>query len=243
MATAEHSERSLALLDSPPYRAILTLAMPTVIAMLSQSAVNEIDVVFFSRLPCPESSNAQAALLPSLILVWLFGGSLSAISVGTQAVTARRFAERDYKAAGAVLTNAAAFCIIAGLVTSLVGVFTIKGLLGTMIKVPEVREIAVDYSSWRLFGVISMCMTSAVKSFFDGIGKTWVHLVAALIMNVFNVLFCWMFIFGNLGAPRMGAPGAGLSAFISTWIGLAIVLFFASRERKAYEPAHLGNLS
>lgn len=243
MATAEHSERSLALLDSPPYRAILTLAMPTVIAMLSQSAVNEIDVVFFSRLPCPESSNAQAALLPSLILVWLFGGSLSAISVGTQAVTARRFAERDYKAAGAVLTNAAAFCILAGLVTSVLGVFTIKGLLGTMIKVPEVREIAVDYSSWRLFGVISMCMTSAVKSFFDGIGKTWVHLVAALVMNVFNVLFCWMFIFGNLGAPRMGAPGAGLSAFISTWIGLAIVLFFASRERKMYEPVHLGNLS
>ena len=67
------------------YAAILRLALPTVVAMLSQSIVNEIDVVFFSHLPCPESSNGQAALLPSLILVWLFGGSLSALSVGTQA--------------------------------------------------------------------------------------------------------------------------------------------------------------
>src|SRR5580693_5388109 len=96
------------------YKAILRLAIPTVFAMLSQSIVNEIDVVFFSHLPCPESSNGQAALLPSLLVVWLFGGSLSAISVGTQALVARRFAENDNDRAGAVLANAAWFCLLTG---------------------------------------------------------------------------------------------------------------------------------
>ena len=96
------------------YAAILRLALPTVVAMLSQSIVNEIDVVFFSHLPCPESSNGQAALLPSLILVWLFGGSLSALSVGTQAIVARRYAEGDRPAAGAALTNSVFFCLVAG---------------------------------------------------------------------------------------------------------------------------------
>src|ERR1700689_2401544 len=94
------------------YRAILRLALPTVLAMLAQSIVNEIDVVYFSHLPCPESSNGQAALLPSLILVWLFGGSLSAVSVGTQALVARRYAEGRREAAGAVLANAALFCAV-----------------------------------------------------------------------------------------------------------------------------------
>src|SRR3977135_2261239 len=42
------------------YKAILRLALPTVLAMLSQSVVNEIDVVYFSHFPCPESSTAQA---------------------------------------------------------------------------------------------------------------------------------------------------------------------------------------
>src|SRR5258707_11465268 len=79
-----------------PYKVILRLATPTVLAMLTQSVVNEIDIIFFAHLPCPESSNGQAALLPSLILLWVFGGSLSAISVGTQAFTARRFAERRH---------------------------------------------------------------------------------------------------------------------------------------------------
>src|SRR5882672_7111583 len=103
------------------YRTILRLALPTVVAMLSQSIVNEIDVVYFSHLPCPDSSNGQAALLPSLILVWLFGGSLSAVSVGTQALVARRYAEGNRRAAGAVLANAAFFCVIGGTVFSVIG--------------------------------------------------------------------------------------------------------------------------
>src|SRR5271154_7518192 len=100
------------VLGKSRYGTILRLATPTVLAMLSQSVVNEIDVVFFSHLPCPASSNGQAALLPSLIIVWLFGGSLSAVNVGTLALTARRVAERKNEEAGAVLANGAWFCLV-----------------------------------------------------------------------------------------------------------------------------------
>ncbi len=225
------------------YAAILRLALPTVVAMLSQSVVNEIDVVFFSHLPCPESSNGQAALLPSLILVWLFGGSLSALSVGTQAIVARRYAEGDRPAAGAVLTNAAFFCCVAGAAFSVIGIVCLPWLVKTMIGVPEVQAVALDYTRWRLLGVVSMAATMAIKAFFDGLGKTHVHLVAAIIMNVANVILCWMLIFGHAGAPRMGAPGAGLSAFIATWIGLAIMIGYAALVRSEYHPLRLGNLS
>jgi putative MATE family efflux protein len=231
------------MLDKRRYTTILRLALPTVVAMLSQSVVNEIDVVFFSHLPCPESSNGQAALLPSLILLWLFGGSLSALSVGTQAIVARRYAEGNRLAAGAALTNAAFFCLTAGAAFSVIGILCLPWLIKTMIGVPEVQAVALDYTRWRLLGVISMAATMAIKAFFDGLGKTHVHLVAALIMNVANVFLCWMFIFGNLGAPRMGAPGAGLSAFIATWIGLAIMIVYAAALRTEYQPLRLGNLS
>src|SRR5215475_6123913 len=107
MVTLAEGPAAPVALNGSPYRVIMRLAAPTVLAMLTQSIVNEIDIVFFSRLPCPESSNAQAALLPSLVVLWLFGGSLSAISVGTQAYTGRRFAEGRYEDAGAVVANAA----------------------------------------------------------------------------------------------------------------------------------------
>jgi putative MATE family efflux protein len=243
-ATVSQGKVNLDVLKGPPYWTILSLAAPTVFAMLFQSAVNEIDVVFFSYLPYPESSNAQAALLPSLILVWLFGGSLSAISVGTQALVGRRYAEHDNEAAGKVLANSAFFCLVAGVVFSIIGAFTIKKLITLMIPGnPEAQAIAYQYSRYRLVGVVSMSMTMAVKAFFDGISKTYVHFVASLLMNVVNVILCYAFIFGHFGAPRMGAPGAGLSALIATWIGLFIMIFFASRERKRFQPIRLSNLS
>ena len=226
-----------------PYRAILTLALPTVFAMLSQSVVNEIDVVFFSHLPCPESSNGQAALLPSLIIVWLFGGSLSAVNVGALALTARRVAERRNEEAGAVLANASWFCLVAGGVISVLGWLMLPWILGLMIESPDVRAVALSYSRWRMMGVISMAMTMAIKGFFDGIGRTHVHLVAAIVMNVFNVILCYSFIFGNLGAPRLGVTGAGVSGFLATWIGLAIMLVYASQLRSQFKPVRWVNLS
>src|SRR6185436_8446940 len=120
--------------SGPAHTAILRLALPTVAAMLTQSIVNEVDIVFFAQLPCPESSNAQAALLPSLIVLWLFGGSLSAISVGTQAFTARRFAENNHEDAGAVVANAASFALVAGVVFSALGYLAMPAILGLILK-------------------------------------------------------------------------------------------------------------
>ncbi|MCL2447400.1 MAG: MATE family efflux transporter [Polyangiaceae bacterium] len=225
------------------YKAILRLALPTMFAMLSQAVVNEIDVLYFSRLPCPDSSNAQAALLPSLILVWLFGGSLSAVSVGTQALVARRYAEGKRATAGAVLTNATLFCVVMGTVFSVVGIVMLPWLIRLMVGVPEVANVALDYTRWRLLGVVSMAATMGIKAFFDGIGRTHVHLVASIVMNVANAILCWAFIFGHLGAPAMGAAGAGLSAFIATWIGLFIMLGFVGLTQREYRPLRRSNAS
>ncbi|MBI2895169.1 MAG: MATE family efflux transporter [Deltaproteobacteria bacterium] len=208
--------------------------------MLTQSVVNEIDIVFFAQLPCPESSNAQAALLPSLIILWLFGGSLSAISVGTQAFTGRRFAETRHEDAGAVLANAAFFATALGIVFTVLGYLAVPSLLGAIIRVPGPRLAAEAYLDWRLLGITSMAVTFAFKAFFDGIGKTHVHLVSAVVMNALNIVLCLLLIFGNhtLGIPRMGIAGAGMAGFISTWVGLAIMVAYAllPAYRRPYRP-------
>src|SRR6185436_13110106 len=208
--------------------------------------VNEVDIVFFARLPCPESSNAQAALLPSLIILWLFGGSISAISVGTQAFTVRRFAEHRPEDAGAVLTNAAFFALAAGIVSSAIGYLSMPYLLQVIIAKPAVREAALSYLGWRLLGVTSMVTTFAFKSFFDGIGKTHIHLVSAVVMNALNIVLCLILIFGNatLGTPRMGIAGAGMAGFISTYVGLAIMIGYALLPgyRSVYHPFSIGKL-
>lgn len=233
----------LSQIEGHPYRTILKLAIPTVVAMMSQAIVNAVDSVFFAQLPGEEANNAQAALMPSLILLWMFGGALSAVSVGAQALAARRYVERNYEQAGAVLANSIVFCIGGGLVLTIIAILWLPSLAIGQHPKPEVQALIREYGTYRMFGIVSMGMTMAVKGFFDGIGQTWIHFVSSLLMNVFNILFCWIFIFGNLGAPRMGAPGAGLAALLATWIGLAVMLYYVFRERAVFRPFVLSHLS
>src|SRR3954462_12353674 len=76
---------------------ILGLAGPVVVAMVSQTFINQADHVLIGRLPTSQSIPGQAGLGPALILFWAVGGFLSAISVGTQALTARRIGEQDHE--------------------------------------------------------------------------------------------------------------------------------------------------
>ncbi|MEP7053222.1 MAG: MATE family efflux transporter, partial [Pseudomonadota bacterium] len=195
---------------------------------LTQSAVNEVDIIFFSRLPCPASSTAQAALLPSLILLWMFGGSLSAISVGTQAISARRFAEGKSTDAGAVLVNSWVCSLLAGALFTGIGYLVMPLALNALVRQPEVRLAALGYLKWRLLGITSMAATFSFKSFFDGIGKTHVHMVASVVMNVINVVLCIALIFGYWGAPALGMTGAGIAGAASSWVGLVIMVGWAA---------------
>jgi len=245
MASPAPTHRVNIVTVGSPYSVVLKIATPTVLAMLTQSVVNEIDILFFSWLPCPESSTAQAALFPSLVLLWLFGGSLSAISVGTQAIAARRFAEGKNKDAGAVLVNSWVFSLVASVLLTAVAYLALPKILSVWLSVPHVRDAAQEYLNWRLLGIASMVMTFSFKSFFDGIGSTHVHMASAVVMNALNIVFCLALIFGNWGFPRMGIAGAGLAGFIATWVGLVIMVGWAARKRVRgpYAPFDLNALS
>ena len=81
---------------------------------IKRTAINQVDHILIGRLPASESVPGHAALGISLILLWAVGGSLSAISVGTQALTARRFGEGARERAGQVMTDS----LVVALVTS-----------------------------------------------------------------------------------------------------------------------------
>ncbi len=108
-------------------------------------------------------------------------------------------------------------------------------LLELLIKVPRRGRSARDLSGCSL-GVASMAMTFSLKAFFDGIGRTHVHMIASLAMNVVNVVLCLALIFGNGRLTQAwGSEARASPACISTWIGLIMmaVWIFLPRYRVA----------
>jgi putative MATE family efflux protein len=224
---------------------IVSLAAPVVLAMMSQTLINQVDHVLIGRLPADQSIPGQAALGPSLILFWAIGGMLSAVSVGTQALTARRIGEQDHERAGQVMFNSLVVAFVTSAIASVLGWFGAPYLFKALIKDPEVVRLGVPYLQWRMAGVLSMVTTISYKSWFDGLGKTRVHMGAAITMNIVNFFLNIALIFGKWGFPEWGVTGSAIASMISSYIGLFLMIAWSLRRRyyRTYKHYRVGNLS
>jgi len=231
------------------FRRIMHLGWPVIIGMLSQTAINIVDLLFIGRLPGDIAVPGAAAIFSSVILIWVFGGFLSAISVGTQAISARRFSEGKFSAAGKVLTNSLAVAII----SSVVMFFAIYPFAGNLITfltpLERVQEIGESYTSLRLLGLPAMVMMAAYKSFYDGLGRVRVHMTIAIVMNIANIALCYLLIFGfsifGITVPAMDIDGAAIAAVIASYIGLFLMIMwtFRKEDRRAFGVYNFSNLN
>jgi putative MATE family efflux protein len=179
--------------------------------------------------------------------MWLVGGFLSAVWVGTQALTSRRAGEGHDLLAGRVLTNSIVIAAVSSVTFSILAILLTPMILESLYSDAVVIGYAVDYLQIRYVGVLAMVGTFSYKSFFDGIGRTKVFMTAAVVMNLMNVLLNFWLIYGYapLDIPKMGVAGAAWASVISAYIGLIILILFsfAPRTVKRYKYYRVSNLN
>ena len=188
---------------------IMFLAVPAMLALLSQTAINLVDTYFMGKLPEPERSDGQAMLSFSLTLLWSIGGFLSAISVGTQAMVGRREGQSHPHDSGGILANAVVVATCTSFAATIICYPLIPFVFHTVSSDPDYIRIGTKYSQWRFIGLVSMVTTAAYKAFYDGTGRTYVHFCAAIGMNIVNALLCWLI-------AAIGALGI-LCVFFKRW--------------------------
>ncbi|MBK8716224.1 MAG: MATE family efflux transporter [Deltaproteobacteria bacterium] len=224
--------------DAPPRVFKLALEMPLVrrvfrigswvmLAMITQFFVNYFDTLMVGYLDGATATASQAALGLGMPLFWAVGGFFAALGVGAQAMVARRYAEGDLPKAGEALYNAALLSVALGLFGGIFGCYiTPAGIDFLASASEEQRRIGVAYTQIRMMGVPGMVITFAFKAFYDGLGRTWVHLYAALVMNFANIGMNYLLIYGNetLGIPRLELSGAAIASAISTYMGMLIMI-------------------
>jgi putative MATE family efflux protein len=220
---------------------IVKLGVPVIIGMLTQTAINQVDTIFVGRLDEKTAVAGQAALGFSLILLWAFGGFLSAISVGTQALTARRYGEGDVLGAGKVLSNSLALAIGSSVVVTTLAIAVVPYIFPLLHSDPDVQALGVTFCRVRFLGILSMVLTASFKSFYDGIGKVRVHMKVAIAMNVINFALCDVLVFGDLGFPRLEVQGAAWAAVIAGLLGAVMMASRAIVDRKLFHVFRIAN--
>jgi MATE family multidrug resistance protein len=98
---------------------------------------------------------------------------------------------------------------------------------------PELAALAGDYMVIAAFGMVPSMVYVAFRSFLGAIDRAGIMLWASIAGVLANAGLNWVFIFGNLGAPEMGVPGAALASVITGTLMALIVVAYGVREKRA----------
>jgi MATE family multidrug resistance protein len=201
---------------------ILTIGIPIIMGMLSQSLLNLVDAAMVGNLGAEALAGVGIGSYASFLTVSLVMG----LSAAVQTLVARRMGANESDKAGKPLM---AGLILGGITAIPLTFFFLlfsSELMGLFSSDKAVLDIAKPYFEWRTFAVIAVAFNFCFRGYWAGIGETKTYLKILLWMHIANVVFSYILIFGipALAIPAFGAVGSGMGTCIALFIGTTIYL-------------------
>jgi len=200
-----------------PARRVLDLAMPVMLGSLSTTLLSTVDTIMLGRLG--KEPLAASGIAGVFFLVLAF--SLGSISVGIQALTARRYGEGEHARCIEVLRTGLALAAIVGVPLSVAASWIARAAAPILSSDPVIAGLGSTYLRLRLYGTAPTLLSSAYGAFYSGLGQTRYVLYNALFVTATNIFLGYGLIFGRFGFPRLEIRGAGLAATLAMGCGLA----------------------
>ena len=202
------------------YRSILGLGLPIAAGMVSQSILSLVDISMVAAL---DNTSALAAVGIGSYCAFLAVSLTLGLSIGVQAMVARRIGENRPEAAIEPLNAGLLLALLAGALLTALFLYAANPLIALLNTNSEVRAIANDYLYYRVLGIIAVAVNFAYRGFWNGIQKPTTYLAILLLVHLCNFGFSYCLIFGAAGFPEMGAVGSGLGTTISLFIGTVLL--------------------
>ncbi|NQU44633.1 MATE family efflux transporter, partial [bacterium] len=214
------------------YRSVLKLAIPLVLSTSSWSIQHFADRMFLSHY----STDSLAAAMPAGMLSF----SIIAFFIGT-ASYATTFVAQYYGAGrhdriGPTVWQAIYFSVACGLILP-VFLPAFRMIFSITRHAPELTVLEVAYFDILMWGALFPIYSSALSSFFMGLGRNWPVMAVNVVMTIVNLLLDYALIFGNWGFPEMGIRGAALATVLAAAFGAIAftVLVFTGRDAREFK--------
>jgi MATE family multidrug resistance protein len=209
---------------------LLRLAAPVVVARSGVMVMALVDTVMVGRFSSEELAYLGIGLAPTTTLLLAILG----LVMGTLVLTASAYGGGRHAECGRVWRRSLPYAFILGAVAATVAAFgeTVLTLLG------QSGELARDGGRvMRIVGLgLPPYLLFLVTSFFlEGIRRPLPGMLVMIAGNLLNVLLNWLWIYGHLGFPAMGAEGSAwatttVRAFLAAAL-IAYVWTFADHHR------------
>lgn len=210
----------------PYYNRVLKLAFPVILSQAGQMLVQLVDNAMVGRLgavPLAGVAFANAVFF----MLFVFG---TGMSLGLTPLVGEMYSVGNHRRSASFLQNSILFYACMGLLIFLMAMI-VRPFMYHMGQAPEIVEQAIPYFGYIAVSVIPFMIFAAFKQFLEGIGNTRVAMAIIITSNLINIFCNWLFIYGNWGAPAMGAAGAGLATLISRILTpILIIVYFWKRD-------------
>jgi len=197
-------------------RLTLALAWPVVISRVSILIMVSVDVAMTGHAGQSELAYISIANAAQVLLLMVGVGAL----FGTAVLVAQADGAGETRACGGIWRLSILHALGLGLI---MGVVCLAGE-GFLLAIGQDADIArgggrvLDQFAW---GMVAMLMAVVTSMFLEATGRPRPGMVIMLGANVVNAGLNWLFVYGNMGAPALGAEGAILATSIVRWLTFA----------------------
>lgn len=207
------------------------LSLPIILGELSQMSLGLIDNIMVGSVSYKHLA-ASALVLSVINIPFILGmGITFSVSQMVSMANGRNdgFKVSHYLYNGFLLSAIASFLIAVFLHGNI-------WVLDHLKQDPEVVRLAKPYAVIMAYSTIPMMLFFALKQFTDGLEQTKMAFVLSVLAIPVNIFLNWIFIYGNLGFPKMDLIGAGWGTLITRILilGILIAIVFYHRSFKKY---------
>lgn len=212
------------------YVANLRLALPVVLTQLGQILTQLADNLMVGRYGGDDPTPLAAVSFGGSVFFILFIAVIG-VALGMTPLVGELYAQGDRKRSASLLQNGILFYTLLGLAMGLVQ-WSVTPLLYRLGQPVEVVDMAIPYYRMLVLSMPFIMLFFAFKQFLEGVGNTKVEMVVTILVNLANIGFNSIFIYGRLGFPELGAEGAGLGTLLSRMIAPVLMIgYFLNRRR------------
>lgn len=217
---------------------ILTLAWPTMLEQLMQTAVQYIDTAMVGSL----GTQATAAVGATTTVNWLIGSTVSAVSVGFLAYIAKALGAGDDKGAKRAVSQAVLAVLVTGVFFTVI-TLALSGVIPVWMQVDEnIREFASKYFFILYLPMLPRAASIIFGTVLRAAGDTKTPMKVGVLVNIVNVVLNFLLIyptremtlfsksFTMIGAG-LGVIGAAIASAIAFTVGGACITIVLWRHK------------
>ncbi|MGN0969092.1 MAG: MATE family efflux transporter [Oscillospiraceae bacterium] len=210
------------------YRNLLLLSLPVVLQNLVTTSLAMVDTFMVGMLGEIPLAAVTLANLPITVIQFVVFG----IQSGSAVLISQYWGKKDLDSINRVVGVAA---FVAGSISVLFALtlfFFPTQVMGLLTNDAGLRDIAAQYGRIVGFSYIFNSLTGVYVGAHRSMENPKLGLIVFSISMCANTVLNWVFIFGNLGAPRLGVVGAALATLLSRIIEFVVMILYAVRSKR-----------